>query len=524
MLFRSMAAARVFLYQRHGCSISFCFLLSVIAECQPPDTKKSEITPNMPPSVIQVLEYTDNGNTTPISGPVFCSLPCPELSILSFGITNVRRKTADSYVHLCDIELKGSLVSASPSLSQHPLENISLSWAEDGQPPAIIPVVPVSKNNLEQLLPLVEGTFDHVLTGIPVTEGNNTFRILAKDDAYGIHGFSFWCASFAFPYSEEELELYGEKNTVETPTVTEGPEFLYGGKGGEATYYCLSSPILKGNHVSLVTDGGKQFELAFDLEIENKPVAALPGSQSPAWFTIRPTTSISSRPPSFKSLGMHILRVANSGNLTDREKFLYGFSLGMYYEGADIVFDQNCVIPGVRLSDDFCGLDIPITISGKKSSALLPISIGHTPEAISLMPNLVWYCTDLFRRNDPMAKEVVLALLMEDLKDIGLEGVSMYDFSSTFMCQFAEIFEAIIEETLNYPPEVQGFHLGRAFGDALRFNLTANRPNLIDGGLKSEFLKSIKQMPYFNPRGRRNIAIKEADGGLMENLKRLFGK
>src|SRR4051794_34777379 len=50
------------------------------------------------------------------------------------------------------------------------------------------------------------GGFNVEVKGVRVTEGNNTFKVVAAEKVYGLEGHSLWAAKFVNPNSDEDEE------------------------------------------------------------------------------------------------------------------------------------------------------------------------------------------------------------------------------------------------------------------------------------------------------------------------------
>lgn len=497
--------------------IVFTVTCLVWAGCGGLDEKKNKSSDLVETMNVKILKYTNSGYQE-LSSPQFPSLPCPRVQIDEFKISNIRKKPNQDWPYVCDITVKGSVFSKVAGAANHEIQTLDF-YVNDGD--EAFRAIPVEKSSFTMIegYPSYDGGFGYTLEEVPVTEGNNTFRIRGKSGVYGNHGFSFWRAVFEFPYEGDDAEELGIESSVAEPSVTDGPEFLSGSIAGEATFYSISASDSSIKSVSLTMATGQKLDLPFARRT-NHFIATKTDTQQ-TLFTIKPTTALANRPISDSRLQKQIRSAVNSSKYGEREKFMYGFSMGFFYEGADIVFDSDTVVSGVRLSDDFSGLLIPASIDGSDAAILLPISPGNVGDDVWDFPNLIWYFVSLFRSGDPKADEMVLALLVEDLKDVGLENVSVADWTGNFLCTSAELLEELIKETATESPEIQGYHLGRAFGDTIRFNIDPNHKNIIDDGLKSEFLESLKSLPYFNPRSRGSIAV-DKQQGLIDGLKRFM--
>ncbi len=345
-------------------------------------------------------------------------------------------------------------------------------------------------------------------------------------------GYSLWAASFAFPYDDELDDEESER--VKEPTVTKRPQFVAGGSGGELALFCFAITGERSSENLSLIAGVKQ-HAAFPLKAlpgSERLVPVWPGTSSPAFFTVRPTMQMAPKVPSDAKVTSSMTSHPGVASLSPRERFLYGLAQGLGFEGYDLVFDsENIVIDEARLSEDFTSIRMVVELAdaaGVRRRAEVVVG-PHRESSPSLatnaytMPGLLWHFAHLFRTSDPMADEVVMSLLLGDLSDVGLKGVSIADWRGDFYMCISELLEALIKETLNESELNQGFYLGRGVADALRTTVDPARPARLDEIGKAEFLSRLKDAIFFSPKGRGDIALKR-QASLIDGLKRFLGK
>lgn len=447
---------------------------------------------------------------------------------------NLRKNPENEYGYVCDITVSGSVRSSLCDVL--PNENGVIKEVRllhnDGENP--VGTYPVKGNKrtggaLPRSFPF-EGSFRFTAEGLAVTEGNNTFRIVGRDTLYGLDGHSLWAASFAFPY-EDEYES-DDEDAVKEPTVVEDPQFVGGGSGGELSLYCfrLESSSESDANMRMIVDGGRAFEFA-SISGSEYLIPVWPDSSSPALFTLRPTMAIQVKAPSDAKVISALNTHHSLASLSPENQFRYGFSQGLGFEGYDLVFDPDHIVEGgARLSKSFRTLQFSVGLADADSKSLrggAEVGVDLSNVLVSgskdSMPSMMWHFANLFRTSDPRSDEVVLALLVGNLDEVGLDDVSIADWREYFYMCFSEVMEEIIKETVTESESIQGYFLGRALGDALRTNVDPTLPGRLDEIGKAEFLSRLTKMPCFDPNGRGRMAIKK-QAGLIDGLRRFIAR
>lgn len=483
-------------------------------------------------AMISLLQCLPDGSLTPVEGVVSPSLPCPQIGISKFEVTNLRKNPEDEYGYICDITVSGSVESSLCDVipgADGVIEEIRFFHNDGDNPVGIYPVEGTkgTSGRLPRTFPFA-GSFRFTAEGISVTEGNNTFRIACRDSVYGLDGHSLWAASFAFPY-EDEFEAEDE-DAVKEPTVVEGPQIVGGGSGGEMSLYCFG--IKTGSAINgslrMTLDSRSSF-IFTAISGSEYLMPVWPETDLPALFTLRPTMAIQAKAPSDAKVMAALNANPALASLSPGDRFRYGFSQGLGFEGYDLVFDSDHIVRrGVRLSKSLRTLDFTVGMADAGSSSLRgEVEVGagraalHTVGSQSAMPSMIWHFANLFRTSDPLADEVVMGLLLGDLTEAGLEEVSIADWREYFYMCFSEVLEELIQGTVSESEVAQGYHLGRAIGDALRTNVDPTLTGRLDEIGKAEFLSRLTKMPYFDPKGRGSIAIKK-QASLIDGLRRFI--
>lgn len=482
---------------------------------------------------LTILERKLDGKLNPVNGLVWPSLPCPEISVERFEIEKLRQLPGDDSSYVCDISVTGTIRSTICDVipgKAGTIGEIRFVHNDSEYPVGSFPV-DVSKadrGDASALFPF-RGAFKFTAKAVPVTEGNNTFRITARDQVYGLDGHSLWAASFAFPFDEGYDPE--DEDTVEEPTVIEGPKLVEGGGGGEVSPYCfcLDSGEREADGYRLVI-GGQDSESFPFISVPGAEglVAVWPDTAVPAMFTLRPTMAIEAKVPT-----NHKMLAAIEANpaLPEKTRFVQGFCQGMGFEGYDLVFDpQRIAIGAVRISQDRRGLRFSIGLTDTAGKAIAGEAVVapdgtssiSIPDSPSALPNMMFHFTDLFRKGDPRADEVVMSLLVGDLSEVGLEDVSLTDWRGYFYMCFSEMLEILIQNTLSNTETAQGYYIGRVVADALRPHVDPKLPERLSEAGKAAFLLRLAEMPALDDGVRAKMATK-GGSSLMGGLKRFFG-
>ncbi|MCL4787294.1 MAG: hypothetical protein KJ070_10935 [Verrucomicrobia bacterium] len=482
---------------------------------------------------ISVLQRLPDGKLV-TADALFASMPSPVIKVTEFKIENLRNDPNQKYSYICDVTAIGEVTSSLCDLmpaERGVIEQIRFYHNDSDQPVGTFAVTG-SKcvgDNLARPHPF-DGRFNFTAKALAVSSGNNTFRIAACDKVYGFDGFSLWAACFAFPY-DSEFDDEEDDEGVDEPTIVEGPKFVSGESGGELMLYCIALPVDE-TPTELTLIAGPRQNTAFKfgaLTTGDKRVAMWPGTSSPAFFTVRPTMEMACMMPSDAKMTSSLASIPGITSFSPRERFIYGFAQGLGFEGYDLIFDPDKIIlGGARLSKDLRGMVVTVELADATGKRQRSQTVVGPPQSDSLLkavsssstPSLLWHFSNLFRTSDPMAKEMVLALVWGDLSDVGLEGVSIADGRELFYLYICELLEELIKETLTDSELAQGYYLGRGVADALRTTGETGYGRHETRG-KAVFLTRLQRMPCFSPIGRRGLWLRI---GFIERLKKFITK
>jgi hypothetical protein len=469
--------------------------------------------------MIQLLERLPDGSLVHFYGTVSPSLPCPRISITRFDIGNIRKDPIRDYGYLCDVTVAGTVNSLLCDVL--PGEDGTISevrfFHNDGETQTgVFPVTGEKSTSDDIARPFpYDGRFHFTASGVPVFDGVNIFEITSRDRIYGLDGHSKWSASFALPY-EDEFDIQDDE-PVQEPTLVDPPTLLSGGTTGELSLYSfgLKSDGSKDQDFRLVLPGGRTFRFSSILGTDIL-VPVWQDSAAPVLFTLRPTMAIKLNAPSTSFVTTTLDSNPALGSLSPADRFRCGFSFGIGFEGYDMVFDAGMPVKnGAKFSKDLrsIGFDIRVAnTAGRTLQREATVDITKplpSPPSVppSGMPDLMWHFASLFRTSDPRADQVVVALLIGDLSEVGLKKLVMEDWRTNFYICFAEIMEELIKLSVNESEAGQGFCLGRAMGDALRTHVDPTLSDRIDEIGKAGFLLRLSKMPYFNPFGRAGYML-----------------
>lgn len=483
---------------------------------------------------LELLQLSQDGTLSPVTGALFPSLPSPRVDVIDFKIVNLRKCSKEEYTYLCDISVVGTVTERLCDLTNKAGGTITkvCFYVNDGDDPEgefPIEVTKLSSGTAARPYPF-DGKFSFTAKGVSITEGNNVFRVSAKDDVYGLSGFSLWVCSFEFPYDGEDDVSDPERITE--PRIDEGPRWISGGTDGETMVYCFAIPKDQKSMIhQLIVYGEKDLKLELRDDLENhRSIAVWPDTRLPAYFTLRPTMAISNNVLNDVSVIRELTTHPMLQRLSERDQFVYGFGQGLAYEGYDLVFHADAIAIGAaRLSAKGRGLAFNIklvrNVNGN-AQAVSPFVSSLEGEPFAMLkgestPKLFAYFTELFRRSDPRAEEVVLSILTGDYADVGMPELRIGDWRESFYRAMAEMSEVLIMDIKQSPALEHGYFLGRIMADGMRLTVDPKRPDRLDEIGKGEFLIRFSNMPYCKPANRPQYAI-DKPIGLLDRVFQIF--
>ena len=326
----------------------------------------------------------------------------------------------------------------------------------------------------------------------------NVFEIAALQPAFRLDGRAVWAASFAFPDPDEP-------DAVKVPTISEQPHQLDSVPPGEgeSELYCVATTASPAAISALVVSGEKAETFRFEpLSGADVRVAMWPETNSPAFFALRPTQSVRKSAPSDMFMVKNLNKQTAHAFMTAKDRFLWGLGIGLAFEGYDLVFSQHQVLNnGILAATEGAGLDIALQVAtapGLVQSAtfrLQPSAHVHDPSPLSL-GDLTWRCADLFRRSDPKASDVALAMLTGDYSELGIDG-HLDSWRSTYYINLAEPLELVQQEAASIPEIEHGYALGKYLADGMRAAMDPAETTMLRELPKSTFLKKLLRTPSF---------------------------
>ncbi len=466
------------------------------------------------------------------------SFPCPTVAISSFEIKNIRIGTKHTDYE-CDLQIKGIVTNALGSVlaeDDATIEKCSLFVNGSERPVTTLPLKAEKRGAGSGVLSApFTGELDVLVTGVRITSGNNTFKVAAADKVYGLDGYNMWAATFVLPDDSDEDDEKQDKSAIAKPAYSEKAEHVTGGTGGEL---CLYGLMVEG----VPADEASKLVLTIGQEspVNCRMIAA--GAQG-SYYAKRPNADLpllfSFRPPSPGKGDSKVDEIADekgvnaspSASLPEREAFLAAFSCGFFYYGADLVAGTKTEairavdfspVTGLLTLHSHISLDnhslrsFATTLPTKFDSKGFPAANPFTTSEIA------WQLAKLYRVDDPRAKEVTLALLLGDFKDVGLESVKIEDWRSDLFVYLAEILDSLLSDTKRNFPNEQGYLVGRCFSEITRLCMKPGTNFQLGITPKSVVLTQLLKSHFFSD-AKTLSPIKSKKTSIVETLKKFFG-
>ena len=87
--------------------------LALLIACDQSDSQRApKFNTDEQSIMISLLHCLPDGRLVPVEGAVTPSLPCPQIEISEFEVTNLRKNPEDEYGYICDITVSGSVESS----------------------------------------------------------------------------------------------------------------------------------------------------------------------------------------------------------------------------------------------------------------------------------------------------------------------------------------------------------------------------------------------------------------------------
>lgn len=458
--------------------------------------------------MLTIHRLLPDGQLAPSGGVLWPSLPNPQVNVEQLAIENPRETSNDEGYLLCDLIISGSITSRLCNTipgSDGTIEEVFFD-VNDSEARQRFAIQVDKREDTAVASPFpFRGTFRFKIDDVPITEGNNIFTVSARDKVYGIDGHSSWAASF-------EYDPETKKVALDSP-----PTLVGGGHAGELFQYCLAIPS-EGPKVGLVLSSKNASQNSFEfksIDGTTMRLATWPGTDKPAFFTVRPTTAIARKVPRYRKVTAALEKNSYLKTLSEDKQFLCGFHQGLAYEGYDLVFDHSrTVTRAVAPSKNLQQLDItlPLSLEEKKAKPMVTTLPSPTespllkPLAPGALPNLHQHIAHLVRSDDPRAQEVALAFLIPDLASIGLGDVVVGDWSEELNSRLlGSLADELNEPNKAYSPVAHGFSLSILVGDAVRPYLDPKFAHRLDNTSMSDFLQRFTESPGLNLTNRRKV-------------------
>ncbi len=169
-------------------------------------TRSGDVGESVPS--LHAYEVLADGSISTTPSGIVASMPSPVID-LSCELKNVRIQADGQLVG--DLELSGSITSSTCDTIKGDKGQITQAqlWVNDGESPqATIDVTATKAGNGPRNKPYpYSGSFEQVISAVPLATGNNIFKVTAEDQVYHYPGYNTWVANVKLDGPEDDDEL-----------------------------------------------------------------------------------------------------------------------------------------------------------------------------------------------------------------------------------------------------------------------------------------------------------------------------
>lgn len=348
------------------------------------------------------------------------------------------------------------------------------------------------------------GNFRFKLRGVALCEGVNTVEIRTNDPFCKLDG----CAKFAAEISVVWDESAGDLDRSQPPQIDKNLDLFRVGGHGECHLYTIAIagapyplPDLLVQPLGLGKDA-PAFSTTFD-PLSGWHYLSYPDSDLPLMLSMHlPAAARVSRYTFARPHKISAARPDLAGQSPD-VLFRFGFGLGQNSLNLETVISGLGLFADVLQPDSTRGwTTLPLRLVdkslGRKGLTTLiggpaVVNADTFGEATFDLCEFALYVTKLFAMKHEMSHDFVIAMLVEDWKDIGLEGYEMHDGRSIFGHYGAEILEALFEDAqTTSDPFLHGLNAGQAITQIINHIVRWRRKNGVSGYFsKADFLETL---------------------------------
>ncbi len=476
---------------------------------------------------IFLLKYDKDGQLKKENFMARPSFPCPVVKTSVFKPEKMVM-TSD-YQLTCDVRVKGTVSSSFCDVIPGEKGQIgNIIFKVNGEDKGRLFPVEVEKTqdiNTAKPFPFpFVGYFEGVIENVEVTEGLNTFEIIAYDPSTNMHGSSFWTVSFTADYIESENGDYkpGPKGLT-----AEEPNLVYQGVDPEINLYGFGVEGLRGDEEDVKLVVGNESPIILDLKRIGDTgsfVAVRPTTLEMLQFCMLPAKLGEGRKPYDENLNKSLGEAFKLPG-EDTRGFSIGFTTGFFFggcrlEAGDISCDQvldfedSGLIPKINVhlskdSDPVIDVDVPLIY--KK---VLEVSPEYFDTKNST-GNFYAILDSRARESRESKFDVLLGLLSGDSEELGIPW-EFYDWRKSMYSVLSEVtVEFITDEELSLPVQ-RGYFVGRCFSEATRGSIDPRGIDHREG--RGEFLLRLPVLSHLFRNKSRGAKILEGMQDLIGGL------
>lgn len=305
--------------------------------------------------------------------------------------------------------------------------------------------------------------FETQIDGIPLTEGTNVVEFVFTDPVSAMEGSQLVSVVVSVP------------GDADTPEIAETTLLPKGGAGELNTFVVLSKSQ------PADTFAGKKIVIGegeYAVECEMKAMGnvsdfylAKPGSSDALEFFLVPSHS---------DLTLHDLeqfekpvkRLPVPDTFSSRDGFMFGYSLGVFAPGGDLVAGPDRVVPNVvRLDPESAALAFHAAVlheDGTREEIEIPLPVGFTPKHLEesgkgQTTEFIWDLCRFYREDDPLKVEVPIALLTGDLSPLDLD-YPLAGWQGRYFANLSQPLDVANESFSSTSANMHGFMVGALVG------------------------------------------------------------
>jgi hypothetical protein len=439
-------------------------------------------------AAIELFQSAEDGSWLPLRMPVKPSFPSPVITVGHFALEDVAVDSEGSMT--ATVVARGTVRSV---LCDHVpgdegrLRKIALVVNGD-EPPSLWADVTGAKGEAgpaDRPFPF-DGAFNLRIPEVGVTEGLNTFALVARDPRSTLSGATMWTATFTADYPEDGD---GEPDFTRAPrlSVTETRE-VFASPPGEVHFYTpmLVNPAedLPGGTSAAELHLGTDPCLRFRLEPQegsDRWIARHPDTGHPARLFFMPPSVEGAITPDDGALVEGMEQGFAMGNT--HTQFVYAYCLGFFLGGFQVhEAGGGSPVHAVRMEGGASPLpEVPgriQTASGLQASVALGVSppkfvLPTGPAEGGALADLLARLHVKGTEGDDAAGDVAIALITGGFDELVPDHAPLTSWTEDFISAVSSVSSYFLERGEEESPVSVAYHLGRAHGAAMGVALDA---------------------------------------------------